>query len=83
MFSLTWKKSAGMLVLAGASLVAAACASKSDVERAQTTADQALSAAQQSAQTAQVASQKADRADSEAAAASAKADRMYQQNLKK
>lgn len=82
MYSVTWKKSAGILVLAGASLVGA-CASKSDVERAQATADQALSAARQSTQTAQTADQKADKATADAAAASAKADRMYQQNLKK
>lgn len=82
MHKVTWNKSAALVVLASA-LLAGACASKSDVERAQATADQALTAAQQSAQTAQVAEQKADKANADAAAASAKADRMYQQNLKK
>lgn len=75
MYKATWKKSAGMLVVAGALLVGA-CASTDDVKRAQATADQALS-------TAQAASQKADRAAADAAAANAKADRMFQQNLKK
>lgn len=74
--------SARILALTG-TLLLVACASSSDVQRAQSTADQALSAAQQSQQTAQAASQKAEQADSNAAAASAKADRMYQQNLKK
>lgn len=74
--------SARILVLTG-TLLLVACASTGSVERAQATADQALSAAQQSQQTAQAASQKAEQADSNATAASAKADRMYQQNLKK
>ena len=74
--------SARILVLTG-TLLLVACASNSDVQRAQSTADQALSTAQQSQQAAQAASQKADQANSEAAAASSKADRMYQQNLKK
>jgi hypothetical protein len=74
--------SARILALTG-TLLLVACASTGDVQRAQSTADQALSAAQQSQQTAQAASQKAEQADSNAAAASAKADRMYQQNLKK
>lgn len=68
MFKATWKKSAGIAVLAGALLVGA-CASQDDVKRAQATADQALQAAQ-------AANQKAD-------AANAKADRMFQQGLKK
>lgn len=82
MYSTTWNKSIGILVVTGALLVGA-CASKEDVQRAQSTADQALAAAQQSAQVAQAATQKAEQADAAAAAANARADRMYQQNLKK
>jgi hypothetical protein len=68
MFKESWKKSAGILVLIGPLLVAA-CANQDDVKRAQSTADQALAAAQ--------------KASADAAACSARADRMYQENLKK
>lgn len=75
MYSATWKKSVTMLALAS-SLLLGACASQEAVEHAQSTADQALSLAQQ-------ANQKADKAEADAAAANAKADRMFQQGLKK
>lgn len=68
MYWTSWKMGAGALVLAGTLLVGA-CATQDDVKRAQSTADQALAAAQ--------------KADADATAANAKADRMYQQNLKK
>lgn len=71
----TLKKSAGILVLASA-LLLGACANEDAVNKAQSTADQALQAAQ-------AASQKADAATAAANAANAKADRMYQQGLKK
>jgi hypothetical protein len=71
----TWKKSAGILVMAS-TLLLGACTTQDDVKRAQATADQAMAAAQ-------TANQKADKAMADAAAASAKADRMFQQGLKK
>lgn len=82
MFGKSWRKYAGTLILL-APLLVAACASQDDVKRAQTTADQALATAQQAAQAAQTANQKADRASADAAAANTKADRMFQQSLKK
>lgn len=82
MYRATWKRSAGILVLAG-TLLLGACATEDEVKRAQSTADQALTTAQQAAQAAQAASQKADKAAAEAAAVDAKVDRMFQQNLKK
>jgi hypothetical protein len=57
-------------------LLAAACASTSDVNQAKATADNALSTAQQALQTAQ-------KAEADAQAASQKADQMYQRNLRK
>lgn len=70
-----WKKGASALALASA-LLLGACASQDSVEHAQATADQALQAAQ-------AASQKADAATAAANSANARADRMYQQNLRK
>ena len=65
MMKISWKP-ASFVVLAAA-LMAAGCASTEDVKRAQSTADQALSAAN-------AASQKADAATAAANAASQKAD---------
>lgn len=65
MMKISWKP-ASFVVLAAA-LMAAGCASTDDVKRAQSTADQALSAAN-------AASQKADAAQAAANAASQKAD---------
>jgi len=69
---------AGLLVLASP-LLLGACTSSDEVRRAQATADQALATAQQAAQ---IANQQAGTAVT-AAAANAKADRMYQQALKR
>jgi hypothetical protein len=75
MFKEIWQKTVGALVLA-CPLLLGACASQDDVKRAQATADQALLTAQQANQAAQA-------ADQTAVAANAKADRMFQQALKK
>ncbi len=66
MQTLSWKKFAGLTVLA-APLLAGGCATRESVEHAQATADQAL-------QLAQTASQKADAAMSAANSAGSKAD---------
>ncbi len=82
MFKETWKTSAGILVLTG-SLLLGGCASQDSVTRAQSTADQALQAAQAASQKADAATAAANAAAAAAKAASTKADRMYQQGLKK
>jgi len=69
-------KRAAAFMLIASPLLVGACASQSDVDRAQATADQALQAAQAANQAAQAANQKADEAE-------ARANRMYQQGLKK
>jgi hypothetical protein len=51
-----------LIPIMGAALALTACASTSDVEKAQHTADQAMSTAQQAQATAQQADQKADQA---------------------
>ena len=55
-----------LVTLVGAALVLGGCASNSDVEKAQSTADQALSTAQQAQQTAQQAMSAAQSADQKA-----------------
>ena len=75
MLSVSWKRGAGVLAVASAMLLGA-CASQDAVEHAQSTADQALQAAQ-------AANQKAEAATAAANAANYRADRMYQQNLRK
>lgn len=75
MYKDSWKMRAAILVLASA-LPLGACATQEDVTRAQSTADEALQAAK-------AANQKAEKAEADAAAANARADRMYQQGLKK
>ena len=46
-------RKAGFLIVIGSTLALSACASNEDVQKAQSTADQALTAAQQAQQTAQ------------------------------
>lgn len=79
MHRISWTKKAPIIILGG--LLLAGCASIEDVRRAQSTADQALSAAQSAGQradgamsAANAASAKADAAMSAANAAGAKAD---------
>ncbi len=77
---ISWTRNTRYAILAGA-LMLGGCASMDDVKRAQSTADQALSAAQSAGQradsamsAANAASSKADAAMSAANAAAAKAD---------
>ena len=67
-----------LIALVGATLGLSACASTSDVEHAQHTADQALSTAQQAQQTANEALSKANAADQKADEALTKANQMHQ-----
>lgn len=82
MFQISWKKAAACAGVASA-LMLGACASNDDVEKAQATADQALREAQAAGQRADAANQRAAAATQAAQAANDRADRMYQQNLKK
>ena len=84
----SWTKKAPIVVLGA--LLLAGCASMEDVKRAQTTADQALSAANGAGQradaamsAANAAGAKADTANSKVDALSDKVDQMFARGLKK
>lgn len=74
MFTSTIWRTSGVLMVVAVPLVAGACASNSDVERAQATANQALQAAQAANQSAQRANATAQAASQTADAAMARAD---------
>jgi Tfp pilus assembly protein PilV len=75
MFTATWKLGVAAIAVASMSVLGA-CASQDSVAKAQSSADQAM-------QSAQAANQAAQQASLAAQAASDKADRMYQQGLRK
>jgi coenzyme F420-reducing hydrogenase gamma subunit len=64
-------------------LALGACASQGDVQKAQSTADQALQQAQAANQAAQAASRQAQEASQQAQQAQAAAGRTYQNSLRK